>query len=146
MCPSCRSILTTAFRSAKVASWGRSRRGPAPERIEVGVPVLGRVFHRSFGYNPCMRKACVLAMMAMAGTFGIAQEPEKFYSAIRDNNLAQLKTLLEPKATASMEPKATASMEPKAAANIADDRGITPLMVAAEVGSLEAMRLLIDRG
>lgn len=59
-----------------------------------------------------------------------AQEPEKFYSAIRDNNLVQLKALLDSKAGAS----------------VADDRGITPLMYAAEVGSAEAMRLLIDRG
>ena len=74
-----------------------------------------------------MRKACVLGMMAVAA---MAQEPEKFYSAIRDNNLAQLKTLLDS----------------KAAANVTDDRGLTPLMYAAEVGSLDAMRLLIDRG
>lgn len=74
-----------------------------------------------------MRKACVLAMIAMAG---MAQEPEKFYSAIRENNMAQLKALLEP----------------KAAANVADDRGITPLMYAAELGSMDAMRLLIDCG
>ena len=31
-------------------------------------------------------------------------------------------------------------------ANVADDRGITPLMYAAEIGSLDALRLLIDRG
>lgn len=74
-----------------------------------------------------MRKACVLAMIAMAG---MAQEPEKFYSAIRENNMAQLKALLEPKASA----------------NVADDRGITPLMYAAELGSIDAMRLLIDCG
>jgi len=74
-----------------------------------------------------MRKVCVLAMIAVAAT---AQEPEKFYSAIRENNLSQLKGLLEQKASA----------------NIADSRGITPLMYAAEIGSLEAMRLLIERG
>ena len=74
-----------------------------------------------------MRKACVLAMMAVAA---MAQDPEKFYSAIRENNLAQLKALLDQKAGAS----------------VADDRGITPLMYAAETGSVDAMRLLIDRG
>lgn len=80
------------------------------------------------GYNPTMRNVCLLAMIAMAG---MAQEqPEKFYSAIRDNNLPQLKSLLDSKASA----------------NAADDRGITPLMYAAETGSLDAMRLLIDRG
>src|SRR5579862_7846540 len=74
-----------------------------------------------------MRKAFVLAMFAVAA---MAQEPEKFYSAIRDNNLDDLKELLGS----------------KAAANVADDRGITPLMYAAEVGSVDTMRLLIDRG
>ena len=74
-----------------------------------------------------MRSACVLAMIAVAA---MAQEPEQFYSAIRENNLAQLKALLDQKASA----------------NLADPRGITPLMYAAEVGSLDAMRVLIDRG
>jgi ankyrin repeat protein len=60
----------------------------------------------------------------------MAQEPEQFYSAIRENNIAQLKALLDQKASA----------------NLADARGITPLMYAAEVGSLDAMRILIDRG
>jgi len=69
----------------------------------------------------------VLAMIAVAA---MAQEPEQFYSAIRENNLAQLKALLDQKASA----------------NLADPRGITPLMYAAEVGSLDAMRVLIDRG
>jgi ankyrin repeat protein len=74
-----------------------------------------------------MRKACVLAMLAMAA---MGQEPDKFYSAIRENNLAQL----------------TALLGSKTDANIADARGITPLMYAAEVGSIDAMRLLIDHG
>jgi ankyrin repeat protein len=74
-----------------------------------------------------MRTAFLVAIIAMAAQ---AQEPEKLYSAIRENNLSQLKTLLDS----------------KAAANAADDRGITPLMVAAEVGSADSMRLLIDRG
>ena len=75
-----------------------------------------------------MRKACVLAMLAVAA---MAQEPEKFYSAIRENNLTQLKALLE---------------GPTAKADVPDNHGITPLMYAAEIGSLDAMRVLIDRG
>jgi ankyrin repeat protein len=75
-----------------------------------------------------MRNACVL--LAILAVAAMAQDPEKFYSAIRQNNLTQLKVLLDQKADA----------------NIADDRGITPLMYAAEIGSIEAMRLLIDRG
>ncbi|HSP66255.1 MAG TPA: ankyrin repeat domain-containing protein, partial [Bryobacteraceae bacterium] len=74
-----------------------------------------------------MRKACLLATIAMAA---MAQDPDKFYSVIRENNLAQLKVLLGQQSNAA----------------VADSRGITPLMYAAEIGSLEAMRLLIDRG
>jgi ankyrin repeat protein len=78
-----------------------------------------------------MRNACVLlAIVTMAAT---AQDPEEFYSAIRRNDLTQLRALIDQKA-------------PDQKANVADDRGITPLMYAAEMGSVEAMRLLIDRG
>lgn len=79
-----------------------------------------------------MKKAFVLAMLAAAA---MAQnrdngDPEQFYTAIRDNNLTQLKALLDH----------------SGGANLADNRQVTPLMYAAEVGSLDAMRLLIDRG
>jgi N-acyl-D-amino-acid deacylase len=37
-------------------------------------------------------------------------------------------------------------LDQKGSADITDDRGITPLMYAAEVGSADAVRLLIDRG
>lgn len=72
-----------------------------------------------------MRKACVLALISVAA---MAQDPDKFYSAIRENNLTQLKALLDQKSP------------------VTDDRGETPLMYAAEVGSVEAMRLLLDHG
>src|SRR5215469_9110227 len=74
-----------------------------------------------------MRYVCLLAMAAVAA---LAQDPENFYSAIREDNLTQLKALLDSKGTA----------------NAADDRGITPLMYAAEIGSVDAMRLLLDQG
>ncbi len=74
-----------------------------------------------------MRSACLLAMFAV---LSLAQDPEKFYSAIRDNNLPQMHALLDQKASA----------------NVADNHGITPLMYAAEVGSVDAMRVLIDHG
>jgi ankyrin repeat protein len=77
-----------------------------------------------------MKNLCVLAMIAVAAMPAMAQDPEKFYSAIRENNITQLKALLDGKGSA----------------NIADDRGITPLMYAAEIGSLDTMRLLIERG
>jgi len=81
----------------------------------------------TFRYNPDMRKVCMLATMAIAA---MAQDPDKFYSVIRENNLTQLKVLLGQQSSAA----------------VADSRGITPLMYAAEVGSLDAMRLLIDHG
>jgi ankyrin repeat protein len=59
-----------------------------------------------------------------------AQEPQdKLYSAIRSNDLGQMKALLDGGVSA----------------NEAGPEGITPLMAAAEVGSLDAMKLLIDR-
>src|SRR5580692_6105077 len=74
-----------------------------------------------------MRKACLLAMIAISA---MAQDPDPIYSAIRENNLTQLKALLGQNSVAA----------------VADSRGITPLMYAAEIGSLDAMRLLIDHG
>ncbi|HEX5226834.1 MAG TPA: ankyrin repeat domain-containing protein [Bryobacteraceae bacterium] len=78
-----------------------------------------------------MQRVLLVAMIAV-GAFAQTSEhaSENLYSAIRENNLTHLKTLLDQ----------------KGAANVADSRGITPLMYAAEVGSPDAMRLLIDRG
>jgi ankyrin repeat protein len=88
-----------------------------------------------------MRKACLLAMFAVAVMAQSTESaPERFYSAIRDNNLTELKALLDHKAT---DQKAT---DQKASADLADDHGITPLMYAAEIGSVDAMHLLLDRG
>ena len=75
-----------------------------------------------------MRNACVLAVLMAVAASG--QTAEEFYSALRANNLAQLQSWLGSKANP----------------NAADDRGITPLMYAAEIGSVDAMRLLIDHG
>ncbi len=83
-----------------------------------------------------VRNACVLAMIALAALAqGAESDPEKFYSAIRDNNLTELKALLDQKAS-----------DQKASADTPDNHGITPLMYAAEIGSVAAMRLLLDRG
>ena len=57
------------------------------------------------------------------------QTQDKLYSAIRANDLRQLKTLLDEGATV----------------NEASPDGITPLMAAAEIGSVDAMKLLMDR-
>lgn len=74
-----------------------------------------------------MWKACALALLAVAA---LAQDADKFYAPIRENNLTELGKLLDHGASV----------------NAADDRGVTPLMYAASMGSLDAMRLLIDRG
>ena len=58
-------------------------------------------------------------MLAIIAVAAMAQDPEQFYSAIRENNLTQLKALLDQKGNA----------------NLADDREVTPLMYAAEIGS-----------
>jgi ankyrin repeat protein len=55
---------------------------------------------------------------------------EEFYSAIRGNDLARLRTLVDQKANV----------------NTKDSRGETPLMYAAAVGSVEAMKFLLEQG
>jgi ankyrin repeat protein len=55
---------------------------------------------------------------------------DTFYTAIRANDLARLESRLKDAASA----------------NTKDSRGVTPLMYAAAVGSLEAMNILIDGG
>lgn len=72
----------------------------------------------------------MLATIATIAVAAMAQDPDQFYSAIRENDLPQLKALLSQKSDAA----------------VADSRGITPLMYAAEIGSLDAMRMLIDGG
>jgi len=70
----------------------------------------------------------------MIATAAMAQSSEpaadNFYSDIRENNLSQLK----------------AALDQKTSPNVTDNHGITPLMYAAEIGSLDAMRLLIAHG
>jgi ankyrin repeat protein len=67
---------------------------------------------------------CIACIAAIGG------EPEdKLYSAIRANDLRQMKSLLDA----------------GAAVNTEGPDGITPLMAAAQAGSPEAMKMLIDR-
>jgi len=67
---------------------------------------------------------CVAWIAASAGESG-----DRLYSAIRANDLRQIKTLLDEGVSANAE----------------GPDGITPLMVAAETGSLDAMKMLVDR-
>ena len=72
----------------------------------------------------------VLATVVSAVTTAQDNPSDAVYVAIRTNNLARLGTMTADRASVDAK----------------DDRGITPLMYAAWVGSTEAMTLLLDRG
>jgi ankyrin repeat protein len=74
--------------------------------------------------------AVLLAAMLTIPATSQETSTEAFYTAIRANDLQRLTGLL------------TAG----AGINAKDDRGITPLMYTAWVGSADAMKLLLDRG
>ena len=71
---------------------------------------------------------CAALCVACIAT-GADDSYDKLYSAIRVNDLRQMKALLDEGVRANAE----------------GPDGITPLMVAANIGSLEAMKMLIDR-
>src|SRR6266700_1403042 len=70
--------------------------------------------------------AVLLPMLAFAA------EPDggEWYRAIRENNLSTLRAMAHS----------------KSAVNAADSRGATPLMHAAAIGSLDAIKILLDAG
>jgi ankyrin repeat protein len=70
-----------------------------------------------------------VACIAAGIVTGADDSYDKLYSAIRANDLRQMKTLLDEGVRVDAE----------------GPEGITPLMVAAEAGSLDAMKMLIDR-
>jgi ankyrin repeat protein len=72
---------------------------------------------------------CAALFMACIAT-GADSSFDKLYSAIRSNDLGQMKAVLDGGTRADAE----------------GPDGITPLMVAAEAGSVEAMKMLIERG
>jgi ankyrin repeat protein len=81
--------------------------------------------------NLAMRLAVLSAAMAVSGIAARADsQSDAFYAAIRTNDLARLGNLLKQGASP----------------NAKDDRGVTPLMHAAAVGSTDAMKLLIANG
>jgi len=80
-----------------------------------------------------IRNILFCAALLLAGTAtGADNSFDTLYSAIRSNDLGRIKSVV-----------ATDSVN-RAGAEGPD--GLTPLMVAAEAGSLEAMKLLIDHG
>src|SRR5713226_3094870 len=80
--------------------------------------------------------AIMLGLTVPALAANTDNQSEAFYSAIRANDLARLEELLKQPANANTPSRA----------NTRDERGMTPLMYAAAVGSPEAMKLLIDKG
>lgn len=73
----------------------------------------------------------VICFAAAAGSIAAAPaNADKLYSVLRAGDLPGLRKLLENGIST----------------NLADSRQITPLMYAAEVGSVEAMRILLDHG
>src|SRR6476646_2256525 len=75
-----------------------------------------------------LRNALLLSTAIAGAVF--AQEPsDRFYSAIRENNLPALRSLLK-------------SADP----NTRDKRGTTPLMYAAASGSIDSVRALLAAG
>ena len=71
---------------------------------------------------------CAALCVACIAT-GADDSYDKLYSAIRANDIPQMKSLLDK----------------GVGANEAGPEGVTPLMAAAEIGSLDAMKLLVDR-
>jgi ankyrin repeat protein len=74
--------------------------------------------------------ALCVACIAAGSATEAGDSYDKLYSAIRANDLRQMKTVLDAGVRANTE----------------GPDGISPLMVAAEVGSLDAMKMLIERG
>src|SRR5438270_8474760 len=80
-----------------------------------------------------MAAALALIVVCATGTAPVlsgAGPADEVYQAIRANELARLKTLIRTKSEA----------------NVKDEAGDTPLMHAAAIGSLDAVKLLVDAG
>src|SRR6266566_5221938 len=82
-----------------------------------------------------LRKACVVVCLtagaaSLATGAGAGDNADKLYSVLRGGDLRGLKSLLDQ------------GISP----DTPDRNQITPLMYAAQVGSLEAMRILLDHG
>jgi ankyrin repeat protein len=79
-----------------------------------------------------VRKLGVFCLLSvLAGSLAAAEPSSRdWYQAIRENQLARLKSMAQS----------------KAAVNAADSRGTTPLMYAASIGSADAIQLLLAAG
>ncbi|HYL76718.1 MAG TPA: ankyrin repeat domain-containing protein [Bryobacteraceae bacterium] len=79
-----------------------------------------------------LRNCSIAALIPAIAIFAANTEKlsDDFYTAIRANDLAKLESMLKQGASA----------------NAKDNHDVTPLMYAAAAGSVEAMKLLIDKG
>jgi ankyrin repeat protein len=77
----------------------------------------------------CAVTTAVLMLCAASGRSASQASALRFYDLIRSNDLKGLKAQVE-----------------EAGVDLRDDRGATPLMQAVAIGSLEAVRLLLDAG
>ena len=114
---------------------GSRRSAPLPTRLASRITLDAR---RSLFAGVAMNKkfascaACLAVIVAVAtAQTPLPAVPDQFYAAIRGNDNAQIETLLRN----------------GAAVDVRDRRGgATPLMNAAAFGSIETMKLLIDKG
>src|SRR6185503_5431208 len=93
------------------------------------MPTVVNAFKESNPMRIRITFVCIALCVACVATIG-AESDDKLYSAIRANDLRQIKALLAEGVSA----------------NAQGPDGLTPLMIAAEAGSLDAMKTLIDRG
>ena len=77
-----------------------------------------------------MRNLVWLAAMAGSAALCAQDGAAEFFRAIRANDAAKLRALAKDRASV----------------NVADSRGMTPLLYASAFGSIESMRLLLDTG
>ena len=79
-----------------------------------------------------MKATSLIPLFLILASAGRAAETTSadFYQAIRQNDLAKLKAI----------------SKSADAVNVADSRGVTPLMHAASIGTVQAMKVLIDAG
>ncbi len=98
-----------------------------PVRIAPFCPILDGTFwdlEKTMGYRVCF--AALLSCVWLLGEV----TPREFYQAIRANDLAKIQQFLDAGTSADLR----------------DTRGTTPLMHAAAIGSIDAMRLLMKAG
>jgi ankyrin repeat protein len=104
-----------------------------PTSMKAGImPVTKRAFREGRSMRTRLFLVCValcVAGIAAGAAAGPDDGFDKLYSAIRADDLRQMKMLLDGGAVA----------------NTAGPDGITPLMVVAEIGSADALKMLIDR-